>query len=37
MGESYYLFADGDLKRKDNILVIKAKDGRKKESRITIA
>ncbi len=36
MGESYYLFADGDLKRKDNILIMKAKDGRKKELKVEV-
>lgn len=36
MGESYYLFADGDFKRKDNILIMKAKDGRKKEIKVEV-
>jgi CRISPR-associated protein Cas1 len=36
MGESYYLFADGDFKRKDNILIMKAKYGRKKEIKVEV-
>jgi CRISPR-associated protein Cas1 len=36
MGESYYLFADGDIRRKDNILIMKSKDGRKKEIKVEV-